>query len=63
VVAPNDLTNSTMWLKTLGGTPAGYYSDACVSVGPIMPQSISTPIPTAQLDLIKGWICSGAPAQ
>jgi hypothetical protein len=58
--ANKDLTNSTMWLKLLGGSPT-YKSPSCVSVGPIMPQGAINPLPAANLNEIKGWICAGAP--
>jgi hypothetical protein len=58
--ANKNLTNSTMWLKLLGGSPT-YKSLSCVSVGPIMPQGSLNPIQQQYLDEVKGWICAGAP--
>jgi hypothetical protein len=63
VVAANDLLDSVMWLKVLGGSPT--YSGpppSCVLVGAGMPYLLP-PLDAGQRDEIKGWICNGAPAQ
>lgn len=62
IIDPSNLTNSAIWLKPLGGSPP-YFTDTCASVGGIMPYGAAERLPAAELDLIKGWICSGAPAQ
>jgi hypothetical protein len=58
--ANKNLTNSTMWLKLLGGSPT-YKSLSCVPVGPFMPQGSLNPIQQQYLNEVKGWICAGAP--
>ena len=62
VVDPNNLANSTLWLKVLGGSPT-YQSLDCTGVGPLMPSGAAGPMNAAALAKIKGWICAGAPAQ
>jgi hypothetical protein len=67
VVDPGNLVNSTFWLKPLGGSPK-YKGASCTNVGGVMPLVANDPLnvpvlDAGQLDLIKGWICGGAPAQ
>jgi hypothetical protein len=55
-----NLTNSSMWLMLLGGSPT-YKSPSCTVVGPLMPLGATSPIAENYLLEIKGWICAGAP--
>jgi hypothetical protein len=55
----NNLRNSTMYLKSIGGSPA-YKGPHCESVGGRMPQSPYPPLSDAQIVVLKSWICGGA---
>lgn len=58
---PNqNLRNSTMYLKVLGGADANVRGPNCESVGGRMPQSPYPPLSAAQTAVLKNWICGGA---
>jgi hypothetical protein len=59
VVDPNNLRTSTMYLKSIGGSPA-FTGPNCESVGGSMPQSPYSPLSDAQKAVLKNWICGGA---
>jgi hypothetical protein len=59
VVDPNNLANSSLWLKVLGGTAKGRLGPKGENVMGRMP-SDGTNLTEAQLTLLKQWICSGA---
>lgn len=50
---------SLMYLKVAGGTPAGFRGPGGESVGGRMPPGQS--LTAARRELLRGWICSGAP--
>ena len=58
VVDPNHPENSTMFLKSAGGSP-DFKGPHGESVGARMPQGLQ-PLTDAQVTEIKNWICSGA---
>jgi hypothetical protein len=60
VVDPSKPGNSTLYLKTLGGTPAGYRAANGESVGGIMPQDATVGLNTTQKETLRKWICGGA---
>lgn len=59
VVDTGSLQNSTLWLKLLGGAPAGKKGPNCEGSGTAMPNG-TAPLSSQKLALIKDWICSGA---
>jgi hypothetical protein len=54
-VAPNNLRNSSLWLKVLGGCrgPSGENVQSAMPLG-------KEPLSSEKMELIKNWICSGA---
>ncbi len=59
VVAPNDLANSSLWLKVLGGTARGRTGPKNENVFGKMPND-GTDLSSEQKQRLKDWICSGA---
>lgn len=59
VVDPNALKNSTLWLKVLGGQPAGRSGPNGENVYDRMPLDADALSSTEQ-QLLKDWICTGA---
>ena len=58
-VDPNNLQNSNLWLKVIGGNAAGVKGPECESPQGAMPDQRS-PLTEAEKASIKNWICSGA---
>ncbi len=58
VIAADDLSKSTFWLKILGGTPAGYPSTP--NILGLMPPSGEPQLSEDEKEKIKDWICTGA---
>lgn len=58
-VDPDALQNSSVWLKVIGGAPAGRKGPQCEGVGNAMPDGAAT-LSDAKKKLLKDWICSGA---
>jgi hypothetical protein len=58
VVSPGNPKTSVLYLKLLGGTPAGYRGPGEAPVGGKMPPTGSTT--AAQKELVRRWICAGA---
>lgn len=61
VVDPNNLQNSSLYLKVLGGG-AAHKGPKGEGVGGAMPQG-SNPLSATELGEIKNWICTGAVQQ
>lgn len=59
VVDPKSLANSALWLKVLGGATGGRTGPKGENVSGKMPND-STTLTTAEKQLLKDWICSGA---
>jgi len=58
VVEPNSLSNSSLWLKVLGGEMVGRTGPKGERLYSRMPQTGT--LSTEEKKLIKDWICSGA---
>lgn len=59
IVQPNQLANSSLWLKVLGGAPAGRTGPKGENVYGRMPND-GTMLSADEKKLLKDWICSGA---
>jgi hypothetical protein len=60
-VDPNNLQNSAVWLKVIGGSSVtpNKKGPQCEVVGNQMPDGLPA-LSTTELDQIKNWICTGA---
>jgi hypothetical protein len=58
-VDPNNLQNSSVWLKVIGGSAAGVKGPQCEAVGNAMPDG-KPALSDTEKAAIKNWICSGA---
>lgn len=58
-VDANNLANSSLWLKLLGGQSKGRTGPKGENVGSAMPQGKAM-LTAAQLATFKAWICTGA---
>jgi hypothetical protein len=60
-VDPNNLQNSSVWLKVIGGSTAipNKKGPQCEVVGNQMPDGLPA-LSQSELDQIKNWICTGA---
>lgn len=60
IIDPGNLRNSLMYLKVMGGTDAGYLGPNGEDTGFLMPRG-GPPLPEEKTDLLRRWICAGAP--
>lgn len=60
-VDPNNLQNSSVWLKVIGGSSVtpNKKGPQCEVVGNQMPDGLAA-LPQGELDQIRNWICTGA---
>lgn len=58
-VDPNNLQNSTFWLKVIGGSPANKKGPECEAPGNAMPDGLPA-LSDAEKTQLKNWICTGA---
>jgi hypothetical protein len=58
-VDPNNLQNSNVWLKVIGGAGANRKGPECESPGNAMPDGLPA-LTDAEKTTIKNWICTGA---
>lgn len=54
------LSNSSLWLKVIGGSQAGRTGPKGENVQGKMPDGNATPLTDAEKQLLKDWICTGA---
>jgi hypothetical protein len=59
VVDPNNLANSSLWLKVSAKTTIGWKGPKGENTGASMPND-GTKLSTTELKQIKDWICTGA---
>ena len=61
LIRPGKLAESVLWLKVLGGADTGMTGPRGESVGGRMPPGGGWPLSTESKEMLKDWICTGAP--